>query len=670
MNFDFLRPPLSSQRGDDFSASLSKAIISLGILALLLQNLWLADDAAITLRSALNLVHGNGPVFNVGEKVQSFTHPLWFICISALTFLLRDPVLAVFALSLVSTSGTLWVLASRVATSGILQLMITFVLLSSDAFRDFALSGLENPLSALLVALITVRVLRVETSNQSEKSTRSRSWWVLCLLLLMTRLDNALLLLPLLAFIVRSWYLQSPDRVHKSLRRLFSDTAPALGIGMAWFITTTAYYGVFTPNTALAKLPRGLDRGQLFTQGVLYFADSLARDPITLVTISVAIIAAFSTGLSEHRAIMLGVLSYLLYIIWIGGDFMSGRFFATPLVASGIVLVDVVQRRATRTLSWSDGVAAFAIISLAILLPVASPSARILDSYSTAAEDPTGIPANGIADEKGFYDALNQSPLTQSRDWFDVSEWGRVEPAFPREVRETCGGLGALGLSLGPAVYVLDSCALVDPFLSRKAPILQADWRIGHLMRALQPEYIEYRRFGSIDNSGTQSFIDEIAFVERFTTGSTFDLQRFWRGIRETVSPTNLTPAYSTVRLSELAHFNLEGMPWDAAGTFDLSREPLKVTVDPRSDQRPTTLRLLLDSNDRYCVQLFHRNDGRADVTPSQTTCLDRTEGSGLSFRTVVIKRRAPLDYFVVTEESGDGRASIGAAILEFLPNP
>lgn len=43
---------------------------------------WVTDDAFITFRSVMNFVDGYGPVFNVGERVQSFTHPLWFLLLS------------------------------------------------------------------------------------------------------------------------------------------------------------------------------------------------------------------------------------------------------------------------------------------------------------------------------------------------------------------------------------------------------------------------------------------------------------------------------------------------------------------------------------------------------------------------------------------------------------
>jgi len=38
---------------------------------------WLCDDAFITFRTADNFIHGYGLTWNVAERVQTYTHPLW-----------------------------------------------------------------------------------------------------------------------------------------------------------------------------------------------------------------------------------------------------------------------------------------------------------------------------------------------------------------------------------------------------------------------------------------------------------------------------------------------------------------------------------------------------------------------------------------------------------------
>ena len=41
------------------------------------QRRWIADDGLIVLRTVRNLLAGNGPVFNAGERVEANTSTLW-----------------------------------------------------------------------------------------------------------------------------------------------------------------------------------------------------------------------------------------------------------------------------------------------------------------------------------------------------------------------------------------------------------------------------------------------------------------------------------------------------------------------------------------------------------------------------------------------------------------
>ena len=97
---------------------------------------------------------------------------------------------------------------------------------------------------------------------------------------------------------------------------------------MGWTAFALIYYGFPFPNTAYAKLAMGIARGDVWTQGVLYLVDSLDRDPITLTAIAFAVLLGMSQRSAAGRASASGLLLYLLYVVSIGGDFMTGRFLA------------------------------------------------------------------------------------------------------------------------------------------------------------------------------------------------------------------------------------------------------------------------------------------------------------------------------------------------------
>lgn len=58
-------------------------------LGVIIYTAWVSDDGYITFRSIENWIHGYGLVFNVGERVQTFTHPLWLLLQSLLYLLTR-----------------------------------------------------------------------------------------------------------------------------------------------------------------------------------------------------------------------------------------------------------------------------------------------------------------------------------------------------------------------------------------------------------------------------------------------------------------------------------------------------------------------------------------------------------------------------------------------------
>ncbi len=68
--------------------SLRRAVLLVSFLVFcvaLLRTAWIGDDALITMRTVHNWHGGHGMVWNVGERVQTFTHPLWMLVLSAVT---------------------------------------------------------------------------------------------------------------------------------------------------------------------------------------------------------------------------------------------------------------------------------------------------------------------------------------------------------------------------------------------------------------------------------------------------------------------------------------------------------------------------------------------------------------------------------------------------------
>jgi hypothetical protein len=58
------------------------AVLLIGaIVVRTVQTAWINDDAQITLRTVMQTLHGNGLTFNGAERVQAYTHTVWFLAI-------------------------------------------------------------------------------------------------------------------------------------------------------------------------------------------------------------------------------------------------------------------------------------------------------------------------------------------------------------------------------------------------------------------------------------------------------------------------------------------------------------------------------------------------------------------------------------------------------------
>jgi arabinofuranosyltransferase len=310
----------------DRVAPMMRVILLLLFATTLLRTAWVNDDAYITLRTVDNFVNGYGLTWNPGERVQAYTHPLWMFILSGLYALTHEAYFTTLAVSFV-LSLTTAILVSRAFMQDLFSISIGLVILClSPAFVEYATSGLENPLTYLLLTIFLILYFRFQ-EHPSDRQVLSLG--LLASLAMVNRLDSGLFYLPALFMIL----LKHPN--WRTFRALAASAFPIL----LWEVFSLIYYGFWFPNTAYAKLNTGILQSDLRRQGWDYFGNLLEWDPLTLFIILAGTILSFIKGKSRERAIASGLLFSLLYTLYIGGDFMSGRFFAAPLLVSTILLV-------------------------------------------------------------------------------------------------------------------------------------------------------------------------------------------------------------------------------------------------------------------------------------------------------------------------------------------
>lgn len=430
----------------------------------LMRTAWITDDAIITLRTVLNFINGYGAVFNIGERVQAYTHPLWFLLISIVSIVIKNVFIATLFLCFITTLCTLFIWFNKLATNILASLIAMEVLIFSKAFVDFSTSGLENPLSHLLLVIAIIFVLKLKENYQP---LTWYSYLSVCSCIYLTRPDLVLIFVPLTVAI----FIQYRINYKSLLKVCFLAVIPTI----VWSLFAVLYYGTPFPNTAYAKLGAGIGVGERIHQGIVYFLVSFRQDPITLSFILLGMLCSI-TQAKYYKLLTLGVMLYLCYIVSIGGDFMAGRFFTIPLLICLILI----------TITHLPNLVYIILALLACKIGLDNSQNTL---FSNKNYQNSTISKSGIADERGIYfQSLGLISNNQSIIHWNVPKW---QMSSVRKVKVACGLLGIEGLKGGPDLYIIDQCALSDPLLARLPAKSLNNWRIGHLYRQLPDGYFE-----------------------------------------------------------------------------------------------------------------------------------------------------------------------------------
>ena len=454
------------------------AVATFAFAILAVRCAWMSDDAFITLRHVEHLCAGYGLRFNIAERVQGFTHPLWALLLIPGHAITRDPYYPPLFLSLALGVAAVGVTAWR-APIGWSGAAAAIALAGSKGFVDFTTSGLENPLTHLLLALFAVESLGRD---------RAVHLGLYAGLLASNRLDATLLVAPALA--VRA---ARGDR----LQLLWGVVPPLL-----WHSFALLYYGFPFPNTAYAKLGHGITADERVLSGLRWMAWGARHDPSTACAILCAPLVAFGTRRREIAAYIAGAWLYVGYVVWAGGDFMATRFWSPPMLLVGVAVAHVPVRPA------------LALAAMLTALSVVSPWSpwRAGPAYRRAPA------SDGVVDERGYYWAgagwLSNTPGPRPRHRF-VATGRRIGASGTGEVVKAT--VGFVGYYAGPSVHVVDPLGLTDPLLARLPAAFDPKWRIGHFRRTVPGGWADSAASGTLAlvDPGLEPFAEALMTITR-----------------------------------------------------------------------------------------------------------------------------------------------------------
>lgn len=312
------------------------------------------DDAYISFRYAQNALRGHGLVFNPGERVEGYTNFLWTALMIPLEGSIGHAVgRASMLIGALLGLGTM-VLVIRFACiadmpSGV-GWLAAFLLAADGSFVLWSVGGLETPLFAFLIFAGALLYVREQDEGQKTKDKRRKtdehSSFILRLssnfptsgiffaLAAMTRPEGALVFAITVAH-QAVWRLIAERRLFTlcDLLRVFAFAA----IFVPYWLGRWWYYKSFLPNTFHAKVAASGPAAQI-ERGWRHLAQFIGVHLSWIVALppSVAILTALRSSVISRRSFWTTyfaalIIPYVAYIVYVGGDWSVGRFFA-PLL--------------------------------------------------------------------------------------------------------------------------------------------------------------------------------------------------------------------------------------------------------------------------------------------------------------------------------------------------
>jgi arabinofuranosyltransferase len=518
--------------------------VSVAVVAVLFgwgawQRRWIADDGLIVLRTVRNLLAGNGPVFNQGERVEANTSVVWTYLVYLASAVTRPLQLEYVALALalgLSLLGLAMLMLgtgrlfapSLVGRRAIMLPAGALVYIAVPPARDFATSGLE---SGLVMAYLGLLWWMMVCWSQAKRGRPPGRVFIIALAFVA---GLSVLVRPELALIGGGALIMMLIAAQDGRRRLEIVVAGGL-LPVGYQIFRMGYYGLLFPGTALAK-DAGGDK---WAQGLIYLSNfngpyvlwvpllllaglglvlwpsarrhkgavalSTSGGPLARTVQSPAAVAMF---------ILVSGLLQALYWIRQGGDFMHGRVLLVPLLCllAPVAVVPVVVPEGTR-LSREAGYWLAGGVS-ALWMSVAGWALWAANS-SGLGDDATRVTYTGIVDERRFYAQAtgHAHPLTAA-DYLDYprmravlvalnntpegalllpsgnyDQWDLVPPIAPPEGHAPPApqrgphtvfftNLGMVGMNVALDVRVIDQIGLANPLAAHTARLQHG--RIGH----------------------------------------------------------------------------------------------------------------------------------------------------------------------------------------------
>lgn len=432
---------------------------------LIIKFAWMSEDALITLRHVDNFLSGNGAVFNPGERVEGYTHTLWFWLVTLFRAIGLPPKGSMVLPGVLFSIASLYLLFFALWRGKYKKAAINFsgaLLIGMSSFIDFGTSGLESSLSYLLLIVFSIFI--------------SRGWWekhpaalgLIVTLMTFNRPDFGIFLIFGLLF-YSFYYIKK--RIKLKIILLYG-LPPVILLGI-YEVFRMGYYGSVFPNPFFAKS----GSSSYFSQGILYLGDLIKGSSFLIIIVLALLVLLLKRGKADFsaRGWILGAgLFYGFFVIRGGGDFMHGRFLLPAVILIAIsssgAFDNFFDKNTLRRTSAVFLIFTALLISITVI-PVQKRGGKIYN--------------HGIADERFTFYQNKIFPLNQLLADNHIFMWKTIGNNYhylteraKKKIKIAYHTVGFIGYYSGPRVNVVDRLGLTDPVLARRK--IEKRGRPGH----------------------------------------------------------------------------------------------------------------------------------------------------------------------------------------------
>lgn len=424
----------------------------------------LVDDGYIYLHIVQQIIAGHGPVYNVGQRVEVFTSPLWtFLLVPAAlvspasmetTSLVLGDLLAMAGLLAAAWAArTIW---RRQAPNAFLAPAGLLVPVAVYAFWWLTCSGLEVGLSLAWLGGCAL-VIAASGGRPDPKLRRLE-----LLMLGLGPLIRPEFLLYSAVFVL--WYLIA--RHHQLGRRgLLAAAAWAAALPVVYQLFRMGYYGEIVANTAIAK-----EATRPFpSRGLGYLGNFVGVYwiwiPVLCITIGALVPAVRALrrqgeggwAYAPVLALPLAGLLNIAYITAMGGDYFAGRLllpgtfaFVTPFAVLPLRRSQVV---AFLVVLWAGTAIAVRPLTNFARSPYITQAPTTANSVSPVNWTSRGLHVDGTGSR-----VFVVNPFAKSSSELDV----RPLPGLPVP-SAVAGAIGSIAVAFGDKLNIVDLLGLANP---------------------------------------------------------------------------------------------------------------------------------------------------------------------------------------------------------------